>query len=154
MPKLSVWLVRASLVQMGIGFLFGSMLLHHKGVPIYSWTWNLREPHIEIMIFGWTMQFVMGIGFWILPRLPAPNRFGNVRLGWCSFWILNVGIAVTGFGAWFEHGAVSLTGRLLTFVALTMFVIVIRPRVKPLGGDSAIISVSSVSISQNKGELS
>jgi hypothetical protein len=96
----------------------------------------------------------MGIGFWILPRLPAPYRFGNVRLGWCSLWCLNAGVTVTGLGAWFEQGAVSLIGRLLTFAALTVFVIVIRPRVKPLGGDSAIIPVSSVSISQSKGELS
>lgn len=153
MPKLSVWLVRASLVQMGGGFLFGSLLLFHKGVPIYSWTWNLREPHIEIMIFGWTMQFVIGIGFWILPRLPAPQRFGNVNLGWFGFWLLNTGIIVTGLGEWFAQGAVSLLGRILTFAALTAFAIVIRPRVKPLGGDSAFISVSSVSISQNKGEL-
>lgn len=63
MPKLSVWLVRASMIQMGIGFLFGAMILHHKGIPIYDWTWKLLNPYIELMIFGWTMQFVMGVAF-------------------------------------------------------------------------------------------
>jgi hypothetical protein len=49
MPKLSVWFVRASLIHMGIGFFFGSMILHHKGVPIYPWTWRLLSPHIELL---------------------------------------------------------------------------------------------------------
>ena len=68
MPKLSVWMVRASLIQMGFGFLFGALVLHHKGVPIYAWIWKLLNPHIEIMIFGWTMQFAMGVSFYALPR--------------------------------------------------------------------------------------
>ncbi|MBL8164036.1 MAG: hypothetical protein JNJ61_18755 [Anaerolineae bacterium] len=134
MPKLSVWLVRASLIHMGIGFLFGSLILHHKGIPIYIWTWKLLNPHIELMIFGWTIQFVMGIAFWILPRFSGEYRYGRVHLGWWSFALLNGGVLLTAASAWFASGWLSLVGRLAALGAVVLFVVVIWPRVKPLGG--------------------
>ena len=138
MPKLSVWLVRASLIHMGIGFLFGSLILHHKGIPIYAWPWKLLNPHIELMIFGWTMQFVMGIAFWILPRFSGEGRYGRVSLGWWSFALLNTGIIATGIGGWFALDVLSLVGRLLTLGAVALFAVLIWPRVKPLGGYAAL----------------
>lgn len=134
MPKLSVWLVRASLIHMGIGFLFGALILHNKGIPIYSWSWRLLNPHFELMIFGWTIQFVMGIAFWIMPRFSGDHRYGNVYLGWWSFVLLNAGILVTAIGTLFAGDSVALAGRLNTLGAVLLFVILIYPRVKPLSG--------------------
>ena len=137
MPKLSVWLVRSALIHMGVGFLFGSLILHHKGIPIYDWTWKLLNPHIEFMIFGWTMQFVMGIAFWILPRFSSEPRYGNAIWGWWSFGLLNASILMTAAGTWFNHDLLSLTGRLGILTAVVLFVRLIYPRVKPLGGYAA-----------------
>lgn len=132
MPKLSVYFVRAALVHMGIGFLFGSLILHHKGIPLYGWTWKLLTPHIELMIFGWTLQFVMGIAFWILPRFSHEPRYGRVGLGWCSFWVFNVGVAVAAIGGWFMADVALLLGRLAMLLAMLFFAVMIWPRVKPL----------------------
>jgi hypothetical protein len=137
MPKLSVWLVRASLIYMGIGFLFGALILHHKGIPIYSWTWKLLNPHIELMITGWTIQFAMGIAFWILPRFSGEGRYGKSSLGWWSFALLNSGVLFTTFGAWFTNDLLSFAGRLLALAAVSLFVVMIWPRVKPLAGLAA-----------------
>jgi hypothetical protein len=137
MPKLSVWLVRASLIHMGIGFLFGSLILHHKGIPIYPWTWKLLNPHIELMIFGWTMQFVMGIAFWILPRFTGEGRYGRTYLGWGSFVLLNSGIFFTALSGWYIIDLLSLMGRLCTLGAVFSFVLLLWPRIKPLGGLTA-----------------
>jgi hypothetical protein len=134
MPKLSVWLVRAALLHMGIGFLFGSLILHHKGIPIYGWSWKLLNPHIELMIFGWMMQFVMGIAIWILPRFSGKQRYGKTRLGWWSFSLLNGGIVLTVSGSWFALDLISLVGRLGTLSAVLLFTVLAYPRVKPLGG--------------------
>lgn len=132
MPKLSVWWVRAALIHMGVGFLFGSLILHHKGVPIFPWTWSLLTPHVEIMIFGWVIQFVMGIGFWILPRFSHEPRYGRVALGWWSFAVLNSGIVLSAFGGWFNHDLLQLAGRVGVMIAVVLFVILVWPRVKPL----------------------
>ena len=143
MPKLSVWMVRASLLHMGIGFLFGALILFYKGIPIYPWSWKLLNPHIELMIFGWTMQFVMGVAFWILPRFSGDGsyggeeRYGRPYLGWWSFALLNGGILLTALSGWFGNTPLLLAGRLFTLSAVCLFVILVWPRVKPLGGFAA-----------------
>lgn len=137
MHKLSVWLVRASLIHMGIGFLFGALILHHKGIPIYGWSWRLLNPHIELMIFGWTMQFVMGIAFWILPRFSGDQRYGKVYLGWGSLVLLNSGIVMTASGIWFTQNLLALAGRVGTLSSIVLFAVLIWPRIKPLGGYAA-----------------
>lgn len=138
MPKLSVWMIRASLIYMGIGFFFGSLILHHKGIPIYPWTWKLLNPHIEIMIFGWTIQLVMGVAFAILPRFSDhENRYGAEYLGWWSFYLINSGVGLTALAEWYVTNYLSLIGRLLVLVAILTFTLMIFPRVKPLGGFAA-----------------
>ncbi len=135
MPKLSVWLVKASLVHMGFGFLFGALILHHKGIAIYDWTWKLLNPHIELMIFGWTMQFVMGIAVFVLPRFShREKRYGATYLGWWSFYLLNGGVVLTALAHWFNLKGYALSGRLLILVSVVTFVAMIWPRVKPPGG--------------------
>lgn len=138
MPKLSVWMIRASLIYMGLGFFFGSLILHHKGIPIYPWTWKLLNPHIEIMIFGWTIQLVMGVAFAILPRFSdRENRYGAEYLGWWSFYLINSGVGLTALAEWYVMNYLSLIGRLLVLVAILTFTLMIFPRVKPLGGFAA-----------------
>lgn len=138
MPKLSVWLIRASLIYMGLGFFFGSLILHHKGIPIYPWTWKLLNPHIEIMIFGWTIQLVMGVSFAILPRFSdRENRYGAEYLGWWSFYLINSGVGLTALAEWYVMNYLSLIGRLMVLVAILTFTLMIFPRVKPLGGFAA-----------------
>lgn len=139
MPKLSVWLIRAALLHMGTGFLFGAAILHHKGIPIYDWTWSLLGPHVELMIFGWTMQFVLGIAFWILPRFSSEPRYGRASVGWWGFGLLNSGIVLVIIGAWFTQAVISLAGQLGVLAAVALFVILLYPRVKPLGGYAASI---------------
>ena len=137
MPKLSVWMVRASLIHMGIGFLFGALILLHKGIPLYPWLGRLLNPHVELMIFGWTMQLVMGVAFWILPRFGGERHHGNVSLGWWSFGLINGGVLLAASGAWFALGLVVLVGRLATLGAIALFVLLVWARVKPLGGRAA-----------------
>lgn len=138
MPRLSVWMVRASLLHMGAGFLFGALILFHKGVPLAGALWTLLNPHIELMIFGWTMQLVMGVAFFALPRLPdRDNRYGAVYLGWWSFGLLNGGVVLTALARWLSLDGFALSGHLLILLGILVFVIMIWPRVKPLGGAAA-----------------
>lgn len=132
MPRLSVWLVRASLLYMGVGFLFGALILWQKGMPTNAWLWRLLNPHAEVMVYGWTMQFVMGVAFWILPRFSGQRRYGRSELGWWSFGLLNVGVVLAALDAWLTVGWLATVGRMGVLAAVVAFVVMMWSRVKPV----------------------
>ena len=149
MPKLSVWTIRAALIHMGVGFLFGSLILHHKGIPIFEWTWKLLNPHIEVVIFGWVMQLVMGVAFFALPRFPKrEKRYGAERLGWLGYYLLNTGVILTAFAYWSGSNALAIAGRSLTSLGMAAFVALLWPRVKAFAADVVLKQKSSVANSK------
>jgi hypothetical protein len=126
-------MIRAALIHMGIGFLLGALLLQQKGIPVHAWMWKLLNPHIELMIFGWTIQLIMGTAYFILPRFALHrSRYGAESLGWWSFYLLNTGVSLTCLAYWFAVYGAALAGRLLILLSVLIYVIMIWPRVKPL----------------------
>ncbi|OJX38228.1 MAG: hypothetical protein BGO78_09415 [Chloroflexi bacterium 44-23] len=91
MPRLSVWTVRFSLIYLFLGFTFGALMLAQKGVPFAPWVWSLFPAHIDILLFGFVIQFAMGIAFWILPRYSGGSR-GNETSFYITIGLLNLGI--------------------------------------------------------------
>lgn len=133
MPKLSVYFIRAALIHLAISFGMGGLLLTQKGLPIGAWIWQLRDPHIDLMIIGWTLQLIMGVAFFALPRFSPPaSRYGASVLGWCSLILLNggLGIAIGSESLAWTPGV--LSGKLAIGAAIASYVVMIWPRVKPL----------------------
>ncbi len=133
MPRLSVWMVRAALLHLGIGFTFGSFMLWNKGLPFEPRLALLLSPHIELVLVGWTMQLAMGVAFWIVPRFTGENKYGRVGLAWAAFVLINAGVVlvVASFLLTDTLPAMTLLGRLLEGLAVISFALHIWPRVKP-----------------------
>ncbi len=132
MPRLSVWMIRAALLYLGAGFLFGALLLMHKGVPIAAALWGLRPLHIEAVLIGWMMQLALGMAYWILPRFQGTRR-GSVALAGAAFVLINVGVLAYCFGTWFGWRALAQAGRSAEVLAALAFALHAWPRIKPLG---------------------
>ncbi|MFO7324045.1 MAG: hypothetical protein DIU68_020130 [Chloroflexota bacterium] len=133
MPKFTVWLVRVSLLYLGVGFTFGALMLANKGIPFAPQLWLLLPAHIEFLLLGWTIQLAMGVAFWILPRLPQEPKFGNVRLAWAAFALLNAGLLVSaGQGVLGLAAGWGLVGRALQLAGVICFAVQIWPRVRPV----------------------
>lgn len=130
MPKLTVWMVRTALLQLGVGFTFGMLMLFNKGVPFDPFVWRLMPAHIEMVLLGWTMQLGMGVAFWILPRFTTEPRYGRVRLGWLAYTLLNGGLLVFVASTWISGAALPFVGRALELAAVACFAVMIWPRVK------------------------
>lgn len=130
MPRLSAWFVRAALLYLGLGFTFGGLLLANKGVPLHPLTWRLLPAHIEFLLFGWTLQLVFGVAFWILPRWQTQR--GDVRPAWAALILVNAGIWLVVLTAWLNWPAWVLPGgRLLEAAAVIAFAVHAWPRIKP-----------------------
>ncbi len=133
MPRLSVWLIRAALIHLGLGFAFGALMLFNKGIPLQPALWRLLPLHIESVLIGWTLQLAMGVAFWILPRFRGTER-GNVTLAWLAFAVLNAGVLAVYAGNWIAgwRGLIAV-GRTLELVAAGAFAAHAWPRVKAPG---------------------
>jgi hypothetical protein len=134
MPRLSIWMIRAALIYLLIGFTFGGLLLFHKGIAITPILWSLLPAHIEFLLFGWTVQLVMGMAFWILPRFRRPPRRGNTASAWLAFGLLNLGVLTVGLGPLVIASPIPpFIGRLAELSAALAFAAHAWPRIKPAG---------------------
>ncbi|NOX63940.1 MAG: cbb3-type cytochrome c oxidase subunit I [Chloroflexi bacterium] len=131
MPRLSVWFIRASFVHLIISFTFGALMLSNKGAPYYPPLWRLLPAHIELVLFGWTVQLALGVAFWILPRFGGSR--GDERPVAVAFWVFNAGVLLAGFGPVLAAPpAIILVGRAAETLAILLFFINAWPRIKPL----------------------
>jgi hypothetical protein len=132
MPRLSCWFIRAALLYLTVGITFGSLILFHKGIPFYPFIWRFLPLHVEFLLFGWTVQLVMGVAFWIFPRFWRSR--GDERPAWLAFALINLGVWLAGAGPLLGAPAwIILIGRLAEAGAATAFAWHAWPRVKPPG---------------------
>ena len=132
MPRVSCWFIRAALLYLGVGATFGALILIHKGQPLHPFVWRLLPAHVEFLLFGWTVQLVMGVGFWIFPRFWRSR--GNEKPAWLAFGLLNAGIWLAGVGPSLGLPAWSIfLGRVAQAAALMAFAVNAWPRIKPPG---------------------
>ena len=139
MPILTIWMIRAALLHLGIGFTLGALLLFNRGVPLDPAIWRLLPLHIEMLLVGWMVQLAMAVAFWILPRFHSSkhdydNPRGIVWLAWLAFGLLNAGILAVMVGSWFGVGPLAVGGRIAEAAAALVFGAHAWPRIKPPGG--------------------
>jgi len=133
MPRLSVWMIRAALIYLLLGFTLGALLLAQKGISYWPALWDTLPAHVEFVLFGWTVQLALGMAFWILPRFSKAPKRGNEKVAWGSFLLLNLGIWLASFAALDPQGRLLFAARLAEVGAAVLFAIHAWPRVKPVG---------------------
>lgn len=132
MPKLSVYFIRAALLYLLAGFTLGALLLTQKGLPFAVEIWLLRPLHIEVVIFGWMLQLVMGVAFWMMPRFAEAPFRGDERPAWLAFICLNLGIWLNLISFLiYDAALLGLAGRALEVLAIVLFARHLWPRIKP-----------------------
>jgi len=124
MPAPSRWMIRCSLIYLLTGFLIGALMLISKVQPTFAWVWALLPIHIEILIFGWIIQFTMGTAYWIFPRFLEDKSRGNITLANNMVMILNSGIIINilTYLHFFSY-RFTILGRSLEVLAVILFVI-------------------------------
>ncbi len=127
MPEISVCMLRASLIWLIVAVLAGSMLLLNKAFQFSPAYWAFLPLHIEAAVLGWVLQFVFGTAYWMFPRyLKSPER-GNVMPAGIMGVCLNLGVILSISG--FPSGVIYLSGRVLIFVSVLLFIRLVWKRV-------------------------
>lgn len=122
MPVQSRWMIRLSLLYLLLGAALGTVMLVQKAFPFNASVWILRPVHIQLLIWGFIIQFTLGTAYYILPRYVKGSSRGNTTLGWGMVGALNIGIILNIVAAFFNEEALSLFGLLLQVIAVALFV--------------------------------
>lgn len=131
MPRLTVWMVRAALCHLLLGFTIGALLLAHKGIPFAPWLWRLLPAHMEILLLGWIVQLAMGVAFWILPRFYTARP--HAWLVWLAFVLLNMGVLLVALNPFLLLSLpLAFSGRIAETLAVIAFALHAWPRVKAM----------------------
>ncbi len=134
MPRLSAWFVRVSLIYLAAGFSLGALLLANKGLVFYPPAWKVLPIHVEVLLLGWFLQLVMGVAYWILPRLAGATPRGPESYSLDAFWLVNTGIGLVILGVVLNYPALGLTGRLAEAIGGLLFVLAAWKRIKTFQG--------------------
>ncbi|MEX0845556.1 MAG: cbb3-type cytochrome c oxidase subunit I [Balneolaceae bacterium] len=122
MTIISRLMIRLSLVYLLIGLSIGVLLLINKAWLISPLLWFLLPIHIEFMIFGWIIQFTLGVAYWILPRVLETKGRGNVKLAWLMLASVNTGIILVTISGYFPGNNFGFAGRILETLAVLLFI--------------------------------
>lgn len=123
MPAASRILLKLSLLYLAGGFSLGALMLANKSFSIHPGIWQLLPWHIEMLVFGFIIQFTLGTAYWILPRLlEGPGRGGKIQ-PFLLVGCLNLGIILVITDSFSpEWISFRLTGRVLELTAVGLFV--------------------------------
>jgi cbb3-type cytochrome oxidase subunit 1 len=134
MPVISRLMVKIALLHLLVGVLIGTFMLVQKAYPIWEPIWILRPIHIEMLIFGFIIQFTLGTAYWMLPKMLGDSQRGPELPAWIMVFALNLGIVLL-LGKpvvnWFLMGEethttltmiMGVSGRALQLTAVAIFV--------------------------------
>lgn len=146
MPRLSVWLLRGSLLNLLAGGALGGWLLSVEPAA-FLWTVRLRAAHVHLLLFGWLLPFVLGTAYWILPKHARGDPRGSNAWGW-SGGLLVIGGGVLGTGGTLLGWAlVQRLGTLAVVAGTATLVALLWPRVKAFGRGRTLGPPSLTSLS-------
>lgn len=94
MPKYTSLFIRTSFIYLLIGTFLGFLLLTNKAYNFNFKIWSLLPIHIDLLIYGWFLQFIFGMSFWMMPRYVSAKPYGNEELVSSAYTFVNIGLLV------------------------------------------------------------
>ncbi|MCW5874689.1 MAG: hypothetical protein KIS88_08615 [Anaerolineales bacterium] len=131
MPRLSVVGIRLALLYFLLGISFGALLLIHKAMPLHPAMWILLPLHMEFLLYGWVVQLVFSVAYWIFPRFLSEPKRGNPALAWAALGLLNLSILALSAASLGVLPAVQLPARLAQVAAAALLAASLWRRAKP-----------------------
>ena len=136
MPRISLRLLRLSLVALLAGAAVGGVLLGAEPLPS-AWLPRLRGAHVQLMMFGWLLPFVLGTAYWMLPKHAAGSGRGSEHVANAGTALLQAGVALSASGELAAVPALYRLGGVFTLAGAAVFLRLLWPRVKPFGAGRA-----------------
>ncbi|MCL4531007.1 MAG: cbb3-type cytochrome c oxidase subunit I [Chloroflexi bacterium] len=93
MPTPTRWFIKTSFVYLALALIAG-LLLAARSLFGLTALGGLFPVYIHLLVFGWLTQLVFGVVYWMFPKYSAEKPRGSETLGWWTYALLNVGLAL------------------------------------------------------------
>lgn len=98
MPTLTRWYLRMSLVCFVLALLLGVLIAAQAPLNLAFPVGAFSPMFFHLFMVGWVAQLIFGVVFWMFPKYSMERPRGSERLGWATFWLLNLGLALRLIG--------------------------------------------------------
>jgi cbb3-type cytochrome oxidase subunit 1 len=137
MPDVSRYMIRAALLWLLVGALSGVLILAEKSFELWPALWLALPFHIGTMIFGWMLQFVLAVAYWMLPKYRMEPLRGPALPALGACWAFNSGMLTAAAGHLLPFaapghpvtGIVVFIGYLVVSLSAAAFAILLFPRI-------------------------
>ena len=134
MPTLSLWTIRLACLHLIAGLSVGAIILANKGVLVWAAASGWIALHQHTLLFGWTVQLIFGVAYWILPTFRGGTNRGNDAFALAAVVLVNLGAVVGSFAPQLGGGAAATTAAYtLELASAACFAAHAWPRVKAFG---------------------
>ncbi len=89
MPTPTRWMLRFALIYLVVALALGVTMAMPSSPPLLA---ALGPAYIHFFVVGWVTQLVMGVVFWMFPKLSAERPRGSPGLAWSTMLLLNIGL--------------------------------------------------------------
>src|SRR5699024_525770 len=114
-------MLRLALVYLLIGAALGALMLIQKAFPFNAAIWIFRPVHIQLLIWGFIIQFTLGTAYYILPRYVKGSARGSKKAGWGVVVALNAGIILNILVVFYHVDTLKTAGIFLQAIAVILF---------------------------------
>ena len=98
MPTLSRWFIKLGMIYFALGLMMGAAMLAQPAMGWSPMLQTLRPVYLHFLFIGWVSQLIMGVGYWMFPKLSKEKPRGSEKLGWAVLILLNVGLVLRAIG--------------------------------------------------------
>lgn len=92
MPRLSRYFIKAGLLYLVGAFTLGLLIAARMPLGLPVWLSAFSPVLAHLFVVGWITQLIMGVAWWMFPKVSKENPRGDVRFGWLIFALLNIGL--------------------------------------------------------------
>ena len=92
MPLITRLFIKTALFLFVAALLCGLLLTLRPFVAMPSLVSGLTPVYFHLFMVGWVTQVIMGVAYWMFPKLSKENPRGSELLAWGTYALLNGGL--------------------------------------------------------------
>jgi hypothetical protein len=94
MPRLTRFFIKTAMIYLAAALLLGAVLAARSVWTLPTWMGGFGPIYFHAFLVGWVTQLIFGVVFWLFPVQDKVRPRGSESLGWATYILLNVGLAL------------------------------------------------------------